>query len=170
MLAVCSPRVSIHERRETNNMSINLRVSLAAALVAVTALSVTVASAETPSPPGAAVYFINLKDGDTVTSPFKVQFGLTGMGIAPAGSQSSNTGHHHLLIDAQLSSDQMKQPIPADAQHRHFGGGQTEVILMLPPGQHSLQLVLGDGAHMPHEPPVVSPVINVTVNDPLPHT
>jgi hypothetical protein len=141
----------------------HLRVSLAAALVVVTALAATAVSAETPSPPGAAVYFINLKDGDTVTSPFKIQFGLTGMGVAPAGSQTPNTGHHHLLIDTQLSAEQMKQPIPVDAQHRHFGGGQTEVVLTLPPGPHRLQLVLGDGAHVPHEPPVVSPVINITV-------
>jgi hypothetical protein len=100
-------------------MPINLRVSLAAAVVAVTALAASIAWAETPSPAGAAVYFINLKDGDTVTSPFKVQFGLTGMGIAPAGSQTPNTGHHHLLIDTQLSPEQMKEAIPADAQHRH---------------------------------------------------
>jgi hypothetical protein len=148
--------------KESKNMSINLRVSLAAALVAVASLSAT-ALAETPSPQGAAAYFINLKDGDTVTSPFKVQFGLTGMGVAPAGSQNPNTGHHHLLVDTQLSPEQMKQPIPLDAQHRHFGGGQTEVVLTLPPGQHTLQLVLGDGAHTPHEPPVVSPVLHVTV-------
>jgi hypothetical protein len=147
----------------SNGMWINLRVCLAAALVVVTALAATVASAETPSPPGAAVYFINLKDGDTVTSPFKIQFGLTGMGVAPAGSQTPNTGHHHLLIDTQLSAEQMKQPIPVDAQHRHFGGGQTEVALTLPPGPHTLQLVFADGAHIPHEPPVVSPIINVTV-------
>jgi hypothetical protein len=144
-------------------MSVNLRLSLAAAFVAVTALVATIASAQTPSPPGAAVYFINLKDGDTVTSPFKVQFGLTGMGVAPAGSQNPNTGHHHLLIDTQLTPEQMKQPIPADAQHRHFGGGQTEAVLTLPAGQHTLQLVLADGSHVPHEPPVVSPVITVLV-------
>jgi hypothetical protein len=144
-------------------MSVNLRLSLAAAFVAVTALVATIASAQTPSPPGAAVYFINLKDGDTVTSPFKVQFGLTGMGVAPAGSQNPNTGHHHLLIDTQLTPEQMKQPIPVDAQHRHFGGGQTEVDLTLPPGQHTLQLVFADGSHLVHEPPVVSPVITVTV-------
>jgi hypothetical protein len=157
------PEVSAHEWKESNNMSINLRVGLAVALFVVMAFGATIASAETPSPPGAAVYFINLKDGDTVTGPFKVQFGLTGMGIAPAGSQNPNTGHHHLLIDTQISPEQLKQPIPADAQHRHFGGGQTEVVLTLPPGQHTLQLVLGDGAHTPHEPPVVSPVIKVTV-------
>src|SRR5260370_26070737 len=144
-------------------MSFNLRLRLAAAFVAVTALVATVASAQTPSPPGAAVYFINLKDGDTVTSPFKVQFGLTGMGVAPAGSQNPNTGHHHLLIHTQLTPEQMKQPIPVDAQHRHFGGGQTEAVVTLPPGQHTLQLVFADGAHLVHEPPVVSPVITVTL-------
>jgi hypothetical protein len=144
-------------------MSIKLRVGLAAALIFATALASTVGSAETASPPGAVVYFLNLKDGDTVTSPFKVQFGLTGMGVAPAGSQNPNTGHHHLLIDTQLTPEQMKQPIPADAQHRHFGGGQTEVVLTLPPGQHTLQLVLADGTHTPHEPPVASPVIKLTV-------
>jgi hypothetical protein len=144
-------------------MSINFRVSLAAAFLAVTALAATITLAQTPSPPGATVYFINLKDGDTVMSPFKVQFGLTGMGVAPAGSQNPNTGHHHLLIDTQLSPDQMKQAIPADAQHRHFGGGQTEAALMLPAGQHTLQLVFADGSHIPHNPPVVSPVITVTV-------
>jgi hypothetical protein len=143
------------------HMSIKLTIGFAAALVVVAALAST-AFAETPSPPGAVAYFINVKDGDTVTSPFKIQFGLTGMGIAPTGSQNPNTGHHHLLIDTQLTPDQMKQVIPADMQHRHFGGGQTEVVLTLPPGRHTLQLVLGDGAHVPHEPPVVSPVINVT--------
>jgi hypothetical protein len=144
-------------------MSVNLRVSFAAAAVALTALVATIAAAQTPSPPGAAVYFIDLKDGDTVTSPLKVQFGLTGMGVAPAGSQNPNTGHHHLLIDTQLSPEQMKQPIPLDAQHMHFGGGQTEALVTLPPGRHTLQLVFADGAHVPHEPPVVSPVITVTV-------
>jgi hypothetical protein len=148
---------------ERNGMSIYFRSSLVVALFVVTTFAATAASAETASPPGATVYFVNLKDGDTVTGPFKVQFGLTGMEVAPAGSQNPNTGHHHLLIDTQLSPDQMKQPIPADAEHRHFGGGQTEVVLTLPPGQHTLQLVLGDGAHTPHEPPVVSPVIKITV-------
>jgi len=121
------------------------------------------ALAETPSPPGAKVYFINLKDGQTVTSPFLIQFGLSGMGIAPAGVDKPNTGHHHLLIDATLSGDQLKQPIPMDDTHRHFGGGQTEAMITLPPGKHTLQLVLGDWSHIPHVPPVMSPVINITV-------
>jgi hypothetical protein len=141
----------------------NPRRAFLALFIAAAALAATRASAETPSPAGAVVYFINLKDGDTVTSPFKVQFGLTGMGVAPAGTQAPNTGHHHLLIDTQLSPEQLKEPIPSDAQHRHFGGGQTEATLTLPPGQHTLQLVLGDWQHIPHNPPVTSAVIKITV-------
>jgi hypothetical protein len=139
------------------------RRAFIALVVATAALASTQVSAETPSPADATVYFINLKDGDTVTSPFKVQFGLSGMGVAPAGVQTPNTGHHHLLIDTQLSPEQLKQPIPMDAQHRHFGGGQTETTLMLSPGPHTLQLVLGDWSHIPHNPPVMSPVIKITV-------
>jgi len=134
------------------------------ALVAAFALAaLSGALAETPSPPGAKVYFINLKDGQTVTSPFLIQFGLSGMGIAPAGVDKPNTGHHHLLIDTTLSGDQLKQPIPMDDTHRHFGAGQTEATITLPPGKHTLQLVLGDWSHIPHVPPVMSPVITVTV-------
>jgi hypothetical protein len=121
------------------------------------------AAAETPSPAGAQVYIINLKNGDTVTSPFKVQFGLTGMGVAPAGVEKPNTGHHHLIIDATLSPDELKAPIASDAKHMHFGGGQTEATITLPPGQHTLQLVLGDWSHIPHVPPVMSTPITVTV-------
>ena len=141
----------------------NPRRAFLALFVAVAALTAARASAETPSPPGAEVYFINLKDGDTVASPFKVQFGLSGMGVAPVGTQAPNTGHHHLLIDTQLSSEQLKEAIPADAQHRHFGAGQTETTLTLPPGQHTLQLVLGDLQHIPHNPTVMSAAIKITV-------
>jgi hypothetical protein len=133
-----------------------------AALVAIL-ISLAPATAQTPSPAGASVYFINLNDGDTLSSPFKVQFGLVGMGVAPAGVEKPNTGHHHLIIDTTLSADELKAPIPADAQHLHFGGGQTEAMVTLPPGQHTLQLVLGDWSHVPHVPPVMSPVIKVTV-------
>lgn len=107
------------------------------------------------------VYFINLQDGDKVSSPFLVQFGLTGKGIAPAGIDVPNTGHHHLLIDV----DQINytSPIPSSNQHLHFGLGQTEIVLELSPGQHKLQLVLGDKYHIPHQPPLVSKVIEVTV-------
>ena len=119
--------------------------------------------AETPSPPGAKVYFINLKDGDELDSPFLVQFGLSGMGVAPAGVEKPNTGHHHLIIDATLTPDELTQPIPADDHHRHFGGGQTEAMVTLPSGKHTLQLILGDWTHIPHVPPVMSDVITVTV-------
>ena len=126
-----------------------------------------IALAQTAAPPNASVYFINLKDGDTVTSPFKIQFGLTGMGVAPAGLEWPKTGHHHLLIDTTLSPAELSAPIAMDAKHIHFGGGQTETILTLPPGQHSLQLVLGDWSHSSFSPPIVSPVIIVTVAVPL---
>ncbi len=121
------------------------------------------ASAQTTSPAGARVYFINLKDGDTVSSPVKIQFGLSGMGVAPAGVDKPNTGHHHLLIDTKLLPEEMKGAIPADGKHLHFGGGQTEAMVTLTPGQHTLQLVLGDWSHIPHDPPVMSDVITVTV-------
>lgn len=140
--------------------------TFARALAFIAAFVVAVLStalAETPSPAGAKVYFINLKDGQTVTSPFLVQFGLSGMGIAPAGVDKPNTGHHHLLIDTTLSGDQLKQPIPADDKHRHFGLGQTEAMVALPPGRHTLQLALGDWSHIPHAPPVMSDVITITV-------
>jgi hypothetical protein len=134
---------------------------LAAAATAVMALAQTVP--QTPSPAGASVYIVNLKNGDTVTSPFKIQFGLTGMGVAPVGVQTERTGHHHLLIDTKLSDEQLKMQIPASAQHVHFGGGQTEATVTLPPGNHTLQLVMGDWSHIPHNPPVMSPVVTVTV-------
>lgn len=121
------------------------------------------AVAQTAAPQGASVYFINLKDKQTVKSPFKVQFGLTGMGIAPAGVEKEKTGHHHLLIDTQLSDADAGAPVAMDKQHMHFGGGQTEAMITLPPGQHTLQMVLGDWSHIPFSPPIVSPVITVNV-------
>jgi hypothetical protein len=143
-------------------MPLNPRAIRLGAVVA-TLLSSIAAQAQTPAPPDAAVYFINLKDRAAVTSPFKVQFGLTAMGVAPAGVEKEKTGHHHLLIDAKLSDDEAKAPLPMDAQHMHFGGGQTETMLTLSPGRHTLQLVLGDWTHVPFSPPIVSPVITVTV-------
>jgi hypothetical protein len=139
-----------------------LRTTLAL-LAIVAAAGLTPVAAQTPSPPGAKVYIINLKDGDTVNSPFLVQFGLSGMGVAPAGVEKPNTGHHHLLIDAALTAEQMKEPVPSDPQHVHFGGGQTETMVTLPPGKHTLQLVLADWTHIPHVPPVMSEPITITV-------
>jgi hypothetical protein len=137
-------------------------IAATAVLAAVLSMPAT-AQMQTPSPAGAIVYFINLKDGDTISSPFKVQFGLTGMGVAPVGVEKENTGHHHLIIDGKLSPEELKAPIAADAQHVHFGAGQTEAMVTLPPGQHTLQLVLGNWTHIPHNPPVMSPVIAITV-------
>jgi hypothetical protein len=139
--------------------SVLRRTLLLAFAVAIPAI----AAAQTAAPPNASVYLINLKDGETVTSPFKVQFGLTGMGVAPAGVERPNTGHHHLLVDTTLTPDELKQPIPMDDKHRHFGGGQTETILTLPPGQHTLQLEFADWSHVPFNPPIASPVITLTV-------
>lgn len=122
-----------------------------------------------PSAPGAEVYFVNLADGDTVTSPFKVIFGLSGMGVAPAGIDKEGTGHHHLLVDrppmgeGEMGAGEFKQPVLADENNRHFGAGQTEAVLELPSGTHTLQLVLGDYIHVPHTPPVMSGVITITV-------
>ena len=111
----------------------------------------------------ARVYFINLEDGDEVESPFLIQFGLSEMGIAPAGIDRENTGHHHLLIN--VKDLDFSKPIPASKNHIHFGGGQTESLIELPPGDYRLQLVLGDMTHTPHTPPVVSRQINITVKD-----
>ena len=120
------------------------------------------AMARTPAPEGAAAYIVAPTDGAEVTSPVTVRFGLTGMGVAPAGTDNPKTGHHHLLIDLDSLPD-MDQPIPADANHKHFGGGQTEVSIELAPGEHSLQLLLGDLAHIPHQPPIHSEKITITV-------
>ena len=116
-----------------------------------------------PAPEGAEVYFISPQDGATVTNPVVVQFGLRNMGVAPAGVAQPNTGHHHLLINAEL--EQMALPVPADERHVHFGGGQTQTTVTLPPGQHTLQLVLGDYLHIPHDPPVTSSRISITVTE-----
>jgi Domain of unknown function (DUF4399) len=115
----------------------------------------------TPSPPGAKEYFIDLKDGAIIGPKTTVHFGLHGMGVAPAGTEKANTGHHHLLIDAETPP--LNEPIPSDENHLHFGAGQTEAELTLPPGPHTLQLLLGDANHIPHSPPVMSERIHVTV-------
>ncbi len=107
------------------------------------------------------VYFINLQNGDVLKSPFLVQFGLSGKGVAPAGVEVPNTGHHHLLIN--VDELDFTVPIPSSKQHLHFGLGQTETSLNLPIGKHKLQLVLGDKYHIPHSPPLVSEIIEITV-------
>ena len=115
----------------------------------------------TTSGPGAEVYFIDLKDGATVPAKLKLYFGLRNMGVAPAGSDRENSGHHHLLIDTELPP--LNQPIPNDFNHLHFGAGQTEAEITLKPGEHTLQLLMGDKDHIPHTPPVMSQRIKVRV-------
>lgn len=122
-----------------------------------------------PSADGAIVYFVNLEDGATVSAPVQVIFGLSGMGVAPAGTEKEMTGHHHLLIDrpplgeGEDGADELLYGLPSDENHLHFGGGQTEVSLDLDPGTHTLQLVLGDMNHTPHTAPVTSKVITISV-------
>ncbi len=128
------------------------------------AMSVTAVHAgDTPAPKDAKVYFVNLKDGQEVTNPVTIRFGLSGMGVAPAGTEKEKTGHHHLIINEKIEGDELNEPIPSDENHRHFGGGQTEITLDLPTGQVTLQLVLADWSHVPHNPPVMSERITVTV-------
>lgn len=115
-----------------------------------------------PSAEGATVAFANLSDGDVVPPSFVARFTISGMGIAPAGTRIDNTGHFHLLIDLEELPD-FDQPLPANEQLLHFGKGQTQAELDLAPGEHSLQLLLADYAHVPHDPPVLSEVITITV-------
>ena len=118
--------------------------------------------AATPAPDGAQLYIISPQQGELVGNPVRVQFGLRGMGVAPAGIDRPKTGHHHLLIDVERLPN-LDQPLPSDDNHRHFGGGQTEVELTLSPGEHRLQLILGDKDHIPLSPPLVSEPITITV-------
>ena len=132
-------------------------------LVAVLAtMPLSGAHAQSPSTEGAMAYFISPGNGEVLASPVTVVFGLRGMGVAPAGVDKAGTGHHHLLIDAPDLPD-LARPLPADDRHRHFGGGQTETAIELAPGPHTLQLLLGDHAHTPHAPPVISRRIRITV-------
>ena len=115
-----------------------------------------------PAPDNARAYIISPQDGDTVPAEFTVVFGLSGMGIAPAGFDKAGTGHHHLLIDVD-ELPPLTEPLAATANVKHFGGGQTEATLDLPPGKHTLQLLLGNYTHVPHDKPVLSDKINITV-------
>ena len=120
------------------------------------------AELSSPAPDDAEVYIISPEDEATVPTTFTVRFGLKGMGVAPAGVDMEGTGHHHLLIDSARLPD-MTLPLPTTDQIVHFGNGQTETEVTLPPGRHSLQLVLGNHLHVPHDPPVISDRITVTV-------
>lgn len=134
---------------------------IATAAVLLPLAGAALAQDRTVSPDGAGAYIISPAAGDSVASPVTVVFGLDGMGVAPAGTEKDNTGHHHLLINTGLPA--LDEPIPADDNHVHFGGGQTQVEIELAPGEHSLQLLLGDLNHIPHDPPITSEVITITV-------
>jgi hypothetical protein len=138
-------------------------IPILSTLVSLLVAGVTLAQLpRTPAPAGAQVYFISPKDGEEITGPVTVRMGLKGMGVAPAGVELKDTGHHHLLINV-VTLPPMGENLPNDDQHRHFGNGQTEATITLPPGRHTPQLVLGDHNHIPHQPPVMSPKITITV-------
>lgn len=137
-------------------------IKAAAFVVSAMLLPVAQAADRSASPEGAYVYFVSPADGETVASHTLVKFGLSGMGIAPAGVERSNTGHHHLLIDMD-ELPAADQPMAGSDQLIHFGGGQTEAWVDLPPGKHTLQLVLGNHLHVMHKPVVKSRKITVTV-------
>lgn len=145
-----------------------MRNIIFAAAFALFCLPFAARAADAPAPataisPATHTFFVNIKDGDTVTSPVTIKFGITGMEIAPAGTIKPNTGHYHLLIDTGLTDEQKKLPILKDDQHLHFGKAQTEATVDLKPGKHTLQIVMGDGNHMLHNPPVMSDKITITV-------
>jgi hypothetical protein len=135
------------------------RSLLAAALSLMPAQSLL---ADTPAPKNAYLYIIWPQDGERIRGAFWCRFGLRNMGVTHAGDRFPNAGHHHLLIDVD-ELPAAGEPIPSDKKHLHFGGGQTEARLDLPPGKHTLQLILGDADHIPFNPPVVSKKIHVTV-------
>lgn len=130
-------------------------------IVALVILVPAVALARTAAPAGAKAYIISPAAGEMVTSPVTVKFGLHGMGVAPAGIAKDKTGHHHLIIDRPLPP--LDKLIPKNTHHIHFGGGQTEGVIELSPGQHTLQLILGDKGHVPFDPPIVSDKIAIIV-------
>jgi hypothetical protein len=135
------------------------------ALVVSTIMLPLPVTAQTPAPPDATVYIITPRDGQRVRSPITVRFGLRNMGVTRAGDTTPNMGHHHLLVDVTEPLVE-NEPLPTDRRHLHFGAGQTETQLELPPGQHTLQLVLGDAEHKPFKPLVASKKVTVTVVPP----
>ena len=136
----------------------------AAAAIAVSLITGAALAGPTPAPANAYAYIGYPNNGQTLPAgkPFRVWFGLRYMGVAPRGVKYPNTGHHHLLIDTDLPSS-FDEEIPSDRQHLHFGAGETETMLELPPGKHTLQLLMGDYTHVPHNPPVYSKKITVYV-------
>ena len=145
-------------------------LGVAAALLLGNATMAIADGHKTAFPEGASVYFVGIENGDTVSSPVTIRFGLSGMGVAPAGvTEKENVGHHHLLVDrppfgkGEDGAEEWEFGIAADDNHRHFGGGQTEVTLDLPAGEHTLQMVLGDHSHVPFGPELSTDQITITV-------
>jgi hypothetical protein len=139
----------------------NLRIVALAATILGSAAAL--AQTRSPAPPQAQVYIIAPRDGQTIRGPVTVQFGLKGMGVAPAGAKLDNTGHHHLLVDTDLSAVKLDAPLPATDKIMHFGKGQTEATLTLPPGKHTLELLFADYLHIPFDPTLHSQKITITV-------
>jgi hypothetical protein len=153
-------------RREHVVLLTSLRPALLPVLISLVTAGAAYGQAKptggpTASPVGAMVYFVDIKDGVTIAPKSIIHFGMRGMGLSPAGVDRPNSGHHHLLIDTELPP--LSEPIPSDFNHLHFGNGQTEAELNLPPGEHTLQLLLGDSNHVPHSPPVMSERIRIRV-------
>ena len=158
--------LSVLQRRSPRKAARRI-LPAALALLPLTALPLSLGeawaqpAARQPAPKGALVYFHYPLDGLRVPERFTVRIGLKEMGVAPAGTQWPNSGHHHLLIDTDPGPTD--QPIPSDYNNIHLGNGQTEVVVTLPKGTHTLQLLLGDHTHTPHIPPVMSRKITVYV-------
>lgn len=144
-------------------MPIERRTLLRTAVLSTVAAASPPFAANTPSPKDTLIYIIWPHDGDRVRGAFWCRFGLRNMGVTHAGDATPNSGHHHLLVDVDEPLDP-GGPIPSDKRHLHFGAGQTETRLDLPPGRHTLQLVLGDAEHLVFDPPVVSRKITITVS------
>ncbi|MBX2847758.1 MAG: DUF4399 domain-containing protein [Acidiferrobacterales bacterium] len=150
---------------KANNRLPNISILSCFTLLVLTLFNFVVSATDlrTEAPEGASVYFIGLQDGDTVSSPVLVRFGLSAMGVAPAGVEKEHTGHHHLLVNLDEMPN-MEMPLPSTENVVHFGKGQTETSLDLTTGTHTLQLLLGNHFHVPHNPPVMSEKITITVD------
>lgn len=139
------------------------------ALAAALAIGTATFAQESPAPEGARVFFVAPQDGATVSSPVTIEMGIEGMEIVPAGTEAVHSGHHHIFLNrapfgqGEFGDEELEVAIPADDNHIHFGDGSTSTALEIAPGEHTLQLVLGDHGHIPHDPPVVSEVITITV-------
>ena len=139
-----------------------IRSKLAFRIMATCALMFTLIASADEMTSDYLAYIVSPANGETVSSPVQVVFGLKApYGVAPAGVTMENTGHHHLIIDRDLPD--LTKAVPKDENHRHFGGGQTETVIELTPGEHTLQLLLGDFKHVPHNPPIISEQIRITV-------